>query len=67
MFQLTWQHFYFDQQSEKILQTFQKLELLKLFVDWSITDAKLFFEAPTRLGMAIDDAVRLVCLHTCYC
>ena len=39
-------HLYFDQQSEKILQAFQNLELF--FVDWSITDAKLFFEAPTR-------------------
>ena len=44
----TLQHFYFDQQSEKILQAFQKVELLKFFVDWSITDAKLFFEAPTQ-------------------
>ena len=44
----TLQHFYFDQQSEKILQAFQKLELLIFFVDWSITDAKLFFEAPTQ-------------------
>ena len=43
------QHFYFDQQSEKILQAFQKVEffILFFFVDWSITDAKLFFEAPT--------------------
>ena len=37
------------------------------FVDWSITDAKLFFEAPTQPGVMIDDTVRLVCLHTCYC
>ena len=51
----TLQHFYFDQQSEKILQAFQKLELLIFFVDWSITDAKLFFEAPTQLGMMTDD------------
>ena len=63
----TLQHFYFDQQSEKILQAFQKLELLNFFVDWSITDAKLFFEAPTQPGMMIDDTARLVCLHTCYC
>ena len=45
----TLQHFYFDQQSEKILQAFQQLELLIFFVDWSITDAKLFFEATTQL------------------
>ena len=44
-----------------------KLELLIFFVDWSSTDTKLFFEAPTQLGMMIDDTVRLVCLHTCYC
>ena len=61
------QHFYFDQQSETILQAFQKLELLIFFVDWSITDAKLFFEAPTQQGMMTDDTVRLVFLHTCYC
>ena len=63
----TLQHFYFDQQSEKILQAFQELELFKLFVDWSITDAKLFFEAPTQPGLMIDDRIRLVCLRTCYC
>ena len=59
----TLQHFYFDQQSEKILQAFQKLELLFFFVDWSITDAKLFFEAPTQPGMMIDDTVRLMCVY----
>ena len=58
----TLQHFYFDQQSEKILQAFQELELFKLFVDWSITDAKLFFEAPTQPDMMIDDTVRLACV-----
>ena len=60
------QHFYFDQQSEKIHQAFQKLELLNFFVDWSITDAKLLFKAPTQPGMMIDYTVRLVCLNTCY-
>ena len=29
----TLQHFYFDQQSEKILQVFQKIELFNFFVD----------------------------------
>ena len=47
----TLQDFYFGQQSEKVL-----------FVDWSIADAKLFFETPTQLGMMIDDTVRLVYL-----
>ena len=56
-------HFYFDHQSEKILQAFQKLELFKIFVGWSITDAKLFFEAPTQPGMMIDDTIRLVCVY----
>ena len=42
----TLQHFYFYQQSEKILQAYQILELFK-FCSWlSITNAKLFFEAP---------------------
>ena len=40
---------------------------LNFFVDWSIADAKLFFEAPTQSGMMIDDTVRLVCVCTCYC
>ena len=59
----TLHHFYFDQQSEKILQAFQKLELFNFFFYWSITDAKLFFEAPTQTGMMIDDRVRLVCVY----
>ena len=58
----TLQFFYFDQQSEKILQAFQKIELFFFVVDWGIADVKLFFEAPTQLGMMIDDAIRLV--HT---
>ena len=58
-------HFYFDQQSEKILQAFSRSQ--NFFVDWSIIDAKLFFKAPTQRGMMIDDTVRLVCLRTCYC
>ena len=33
------------------------------FVDWSITDAKLFFKVLTQPGMPIDDTVRLVCVH----
>ena len=36
---------------------------LNVFVDWSITDDKLFFEAPTQPDMMIDDAVRLVCVY----
>ena len=32
-------------------------------VDWSIIDAKLFFEAPTQPGMMIDDAAILGCVH----
>ena len=50
------QHFYFDQHS-------RKHNFLNSFVDCSITDAKLFFEAPTQPGMMIDDAVRLVIVH----
>ena len=33
------------------------------FVDWSLADAKLFFEVFTQPGMLIDDTVRLVCVH----
>ena len=47
----TLQHIYFDQQSEKALQAFQKLELFNFFFDSSITDAKLFFGKPTQLAM----------------
>ena len=32
-------------------------------MDWSITDAKLFSEAPTQPGMMIDDTVRQVFVH----
>ena len=42
----TFQHFYFYQQSEKILQAYQILELFKFCCWLSITNAKLFFEAP---------------------
>ena len=59
----TLQLFYFDQQIEKILQAFQKSELFNFFVDWIITDAKLFFEALTQPGTIIDDPVRLVCVY----
>ena len=34
---------------------------LNFFVDWSITDSKLFFEAPSQPGIMIDDTVKLVC------
>ena len=58
------QYFYFDQQSEMIPQAFWKLELFNyFFVDWSITDAKLIFEALTQPGIRIDDTVRLVCVY----
>ena len=33
------------------------------YFDCSITDAKLFFNTPTQLGMMIDDTVRLVGVH----
>ena len=36
---------------------------LNFFVDKNITDAKLFFEAPTQPGMMIDDTVRPVCTY----
>ena len=38
-------------------------KFLKHFVGWSITDANLFFEAPTQLDMMIDDTVKLGCVH----
>ena len=57
------QHFYFGQHNEEMLQAFKKLEILIIFVDWSITDAKLFFEASTQPGMMVDDTVRLVCVY----
>ena len=58
----TLQCFYFDQHSGKILQAYQKSEFFFFFVDWNIADACLLFEAPTQLGMMIDDTVRLVCV-----
>ena len=59
----TLQHFYFGQHNEEMLQAFKKLEILIIFVDWSITDAKLFFEASTHPGMMVDDTIRLVCVY----
>ena len=59
----TLQHSYFGQHNEKILQAFQKLEILIIFVDRSITDAKLFFETSTHPGMLADGTVRLVCVY----
>ena len=59
----TLQHFYFDQQSEKILQAFQKIEIFIFFVDWRIADAKLFFEAPNQQDIMTDDMVRLVFVY----
>ena len=41
----------------------RKYNFLIFFVDWSITDATLLFEAPTQLGMMIDDTVKLVCVY----
>ena len=59
------QHFYFDQQSEKILQAFQEIELFNFFllIGVSITDGKLFFEAPIQWGMMIDDTVSVLCVY----
>ena len=57
--------FYFDQQSQKILQILhsRSYNSLNFFVDKSITDAKFFFGAPTQPGMMSDDTVRLVCVY----
>ena len=41
----------------------RKKNFLNFFVDWSIADAKLFFEAPIQPGMMIDDTIRLVCVQ----
>ena len=62
----TLQYFYFDQQSEKFIQAFQKLQLLVFFVDWNITDP-YFLKSLLNWEMMIDDAVKLVCVCTCYC
>ena len=55
----TLQYFNFDQQSER----FSKHSAFNFFVDWSMTDAKLFFEAPSQPGVMINNTVRLVCLY----
>ena len=58
----TLQYFYFDQQSEKFIQAFQKLQLLIFFVDWNITDP-YFLKPLLNWEMMIDDTVKLVCVY----
>ena len=45
------------------LKRFSKHSTFNFFVDWSMTDAKLFFEAPSQPSMMINNIVRLVCLY----
>ena len=58
----TLQHLYFNQQNEKILQAFQKLEFFKFFC-WLEYYWCLFSEAPTQLAMMSDDTLRLVYVY----
>ena len=53
----TFQHFSFDQQSEKILQAFQKFEILNFFCWLEYYWYQVIFWAPTQPGMMIDDTV----------
>ena len=63
MFQLPCSIFILINKVKRFPKHSRSQNFLIFFVDWSITDAKLFFEALTQPGMLIDDAVRLVCVH----
>ena len=63
MFQLPCSIFILINKVERFSNHSRKYNFLNFFVNWSIADAKLFFEDPTQLGMMIDDMVRLVCVY----
>ena len=63
MFQLSCSIFILMNKVKRFSEQSRKYNFLFFFVDWSITDAKLFFEAPTQPGMMIDDTVRLMCVY----
>ena len=63
MFQLSCSIFILMNKVKRFSEHSRKYNFLFFFVDWSITDAKLFFEAPTQPGMMIDDTVRLMCVY----
>ena len=63
MFQLSCSIFILMNKVKRFSEHSRKYNFLFFFVDWSITDAKLFFEAPTQPGMMIDDTVRLMCAY----
>ena len=63
MFQLPCSIFILIKKVKRFSKHSRKQKFLIFFVDWRITDAKLFFEAPTQQGMMIDDTVRLVCVY----
>ena len=60
MFQLPYSIFILINKVKRFSKHSKSQNFLNFFVDWSITDAKLFFEAHTQLGMMINDTVRLV-------
>ena len=63
----TLQHFYFDQQVKRFFKHSRNKNFLIFFVDWTIIDVKLFFEAINQWEMIINDKVRPVCVCTCVC
>ena len=64
MFQLPCSIFILIKKVKRFSKHSRKQKFLIFFVDWRITDAKLFFEAPKfQQGMMIDDTVRLVCVY----
>ena len=64
MFQLSCSIFILMNKVKRFSEHSRKYNFSTFFVDWSITDAKLFFEAPTQPAMMIDDTVRLVFVYT---
>ena len=63
MFQLPCSISIFINKVKRFSKHSRSYNFLNFFVNWSITDAKLFFEVPTQLGMMIDDTARLMCVY----
>ena len=61
----TLQHFIFIKKVRGFFKHFTSSNF-SIFVDWSITDAKLFVYVPTQLDMMIDNTVRLLRVYMYY-
>ena len=63
IFQLPCSIFVLIKKVKRFSKHSRKQNFLNFFVDWSITDGNLLFEAPIQPGMTIGNMVRLVYVH----